>query len=149
MKAEEQKVANGVGLALSRVFDLRVDKKRVFDVKGPELMNFGAKQPGQADYLSACKSLYETVKERVIGLKDVFKKERTALAAELGTGYSYEGLYGYYWLVEDSLLRMHCGKKVSVSVQGQNFRKTHFACKTWLSQHNYDNEATRASLSRK
>ena len=73
MKAEEQKVANGVGLALSRVFDLRVDKKRVFDVKGPELMNFGAKQPGQADYLSACKSLYETVKERVIGLKDVFK----------------------------------------------------------------------------
>lgn len=51
-----------MGLAFSYVFDLRVDKKRVFDVRGLELMNFGAKQPGQADYLSACKSLYEMVK---------------------------------------------------------------------------------------
>ena len=111
-------------------------------------MNFGAKQPGQADYLSACKSLYDKVKERVTGLKGVFKDECTALAAELGTGYSYDGLYGYYWLVEDSLLRMHTGRKVGVRVKGQNFRETHFACKTWLSQHNYDKEATRASLSR-
>ena len=148
MKAEEQKVANSVGLALSKVFDLRVDKKRVFDVKGPELLNFGAKQPGQADYLSACKSLYEKVKERVKGLKGVFRDERTALAEKLGTGCSYDGLYGYYWLVEDSLLQMRDGKKVGVSVQGQEFRKTHFACKKWLSQHNYDNEATSASLSR-
>ena len=137
MKAEEKKEANGVINALKKVFDFTVDDERVFNTKGPELMNFGAKQPGQADYLSACKSLYDTLNERVTRLKGEFKDERTALAAELGTGYSYDGLYGYYWLVEDSLLRMQSGKKVSVSVLDRGFRKTHFDCKKWLSQHNY------------
>ena len=58
--------------------------------------------------------------------------------------HEYDHIYGFYWLLSDSLTRLSKGKEYAVQTKDKAFRKAHMEVKNFLfSQEDY------AELSRK